>query len=315
MKKLLLTKLLIFSFLLHSNAQNYTESILDIPTSKDSIYGTLMSPKDIENLPLVILISGSGANDRDGNQGNIRNNSLLYLAQGLSNKGIATYRYDKPVLSMYKKGTFKESEFTFSILIEAAKEVGAYFKKQKNYSKIYVAGHSQGSLVGMIAASSFAGGFISLAGAGETFDIIIKEQLHKQVPMLDESIASTLTKLKNGKTDPDFNPMLVNIFRLSVQPFLIDWIQYNPQIEINKLVIPILIINGTNDMQIAVNEAKLLHKAAPKSELVFIENMNHIFKEIKGDVMENQLSYSNPDLPIMNELIDIIYQFVNSKKN
>ena len=292
------------------NAQNYKETILNIPTAKDSIYGTLMTPKDTTNPPLVILISGSGATNRDGNQASLQNNSLLFLAQELSEKGIATYRYDKTVLSMSKKGTFKEADYRFSNIINDAATVGDFFKARKDFSKIVVAGHSQGSLVGMLVAANFANGFISLAGAGQSIDLVIKEQLHKQLPMLDESIDSTLTLLKNGKKDPDFNPMLVSLFRLSVQPFLIDWMQYNPQIEISNLEMPVLIINGTNDLQVSENEAQLLHKAAPKSQLVLIENMNHLFKEIKGNDMENQLSYMNPDLPVMNELVDAIAKFV-----
>ncbi len=305
--------LLLISILLTNSlfAQNYKETILNIPTAKDSIYGTLITPKDCMNPPLVILISGSGANDRDGNQASLQNNSLLFLAQELGEKGIATYRYDKSVLSMAKKGTFKETDYRFSNIINDAATVGQYFKNRKDFTKIYVAGHSQGSLVGMLVASNFANGFISLAGAGQSIDLIIKEQLHKQLPMLDESIDSTLTKLKNGEKDPNFNPMLVSLFRLSVQPFLIDWIHYNPQIEISKLDMPILIINGTRDLQVSENEAQLLHKAAPKSQLVLLENMNHLFKEIKGDDMENQLSYMNPDLPVMNELVNVIVNFIN----
>lgn len=55
-------------------------------------------------------------------------------------------------------------------------------------------------------------------------------------------------------------------------------------------------------------DAKLLHEANPKSELVIIQNMNHIFKKIKGDSTENMESYNNPELPIMPEL----YQKINS---
>jgi len=308
-----MNKLLLIGFLLTTSnffAQNYTETILNIPTVKDSIYGTLMSPKDINNPALVILIAGSGATDRDGNQASLKNNSLLFLAQALSEKGIATYRYDKSVLAMIKKANFNEADFTFSILLKDANTVGQYFKEQKHFSKIVLAGHSQGSLVGLLVAPKFADAYISLAGAGNPIDVVIKEQLLKQIPQLEESFTSTLTKLKKGKTDPYFNPMLVSVFRLSVQPFLMDWMQYDPQSEIKKLNMPILIINGTNDIQVSENEAQLLHAANPKSQLTIIENMNHIFKEINGDLMENQLSYVNPDLPVMTMLIERIVAFV-----
>ena len=119
--------------------------------------------------------------------------------------------------------------------------------------------------------------------------------------------------LKKGETFEAKNPMLASLFRESVQPYMISWLQHNPQEEIKKLHIPILIINGTKDIQVPVHDAELLHQANPKSELVLIQNMNHIFKEIKGDEAENMKSYTNPDLPVMPELIEKITTFL--KKN
>jgi fermentation-respiration switch protein FrsA (DUF1100 family) len=87
--------------------------------------------------------------------------------------------------------------------------------------------------------------------------------------------------------------------------------KYNPQDEIKKLSIPILIINGTKDIQVETNEAKLLHEANPESELKIIEKMNHLFKEINQDE-ENLKSYNNPNLPIIKELSDSINSFINS---
>jgi fermentation-respiration switch protein FrsA (DUF1100 family) len=105
--------------------------------------------------------------------------------------------------------------------------------------------------------------------------------------------------------------MLSSLFRESVQPYMISWIKYNPQVEIAKLSIPILVINGTKDIQVPPSDAELLHAAYPKSELKIIENMNHIFKEIKIDE-DNLKSYNNPNLPVMPELISSITQFIKS---
>lgn len=93
---------------------------------------------------------------------------------------------------------------------------------------------------------------------------------------------------------------------------MISWIQYNPQIEIAKLQMPVLIVNGTKDLQVAVSEAELLKKAKPEGELFLIENMNHIFKVINGDDTENMKSYSNPDIPIATKLTSTITMFVKS---
>lgn len=106
--------------------------------------------------------------------------------------------------------------------------------------------------------------------------------------------------------------MLASLFRESVQPCMISWIKYNPQDEIKKLKIPVLVINGTKDLQVSISEAELLKQAKPDAKMEIIENMNHLFKEIKGDEKENMATYTNPDLPVMKELISKINLFIKA---
>ncbi len=308
MKKTYLIYLFLFIQTLH--AQEYKESELDIKQDKDSIFGTLLEPTSINKPPLVILLAGSGPTDRNGNSSLSQNNSLRFLADALAQQGIATYRYDKNTVRLLKKGTLKEEEVHFNQLITDAQTVVNFFKNKSAFSKIYIAGHSQGSLIGMIAAQNNVDGFISLSGAGNSIDQVLKKQLLQQAPQLETSITQTLDKLKKGEKDPDFNPMLSSIFRLSIQPYLIDWMHYNPQLELKKLQIPILIINGDKDLQVAVEEARLLQKANPTASLKIIKNMNHILKEIKGDIVANYASYTNPDLPVAPQLIDEMVPFI-----
>jgi hypothetical protein len=294
----------------------YKELELDIPTQTETIYGTLLTPNSINKPPLVIIIPGSGPTDRNGNNVMMKNNGVKYLAEALSNQKIATYRFDKSVLKFTKKDSLKIKALTFKTFINEAKSIIEYFKNTKNYSKIIIAGHSQGSLVGMVASENNknVNAFISLEGAGRPIDEILIEQINKQAPFLKEETSRVLTELKKGKLVTDYNPMLASLFNKTVQPFLISWIQYNPQNEIKKLEIPILIIQGTKDIQVKIKDAELLHKGNPKSKLELIENMNHIFKEINGAINENMKSYSNPNLPVMPELISEITSFINEIK-
>jgi pimeloyl-ACP methyl ester carboxylesterase len=309
--------LLIFLFITHivsSQENDFKESEINIPTKTQIIYGTLLTPNAVKKPPLVILIPGSGPTDRDGNNAVMKNNSLKYLAESLSNLKIATYRFDKSVLTFTKKDSLKIKALTFNTFINEATSVIEYFNKSKKYSKIIIAGHSQGSLVGMVASQNNVDAFISLEGAGRLIDEIIIEQIAKQAPYLKEETIRVLKELKQGKLVTDFNPMLISLFNQQVQPFLISWIQYNPQIEIKKLTIPILIIQGTKDIQVSIKDAELLHNANTASKLQLIENMNHIFKEINADVNENLQSYSNPKLPITPILTTSILNFINQLK-
>jgi len=294
--------------------KSYTETEISIPTNSVIINGTLLTPLSSEKNPLVILIPGSGPTDRDGNSAMTKNNSLKLLAEALANKNIATYRFDKSVLSYAKDEKNKIDAITFETFINEAKSIINYFKNTKSYTKIIIAGHSQGSLVGLIAAKNNADAFISLEGAGRSLDEVLIEQIELQAPILKDETQKILAELKKGNIVEEFNPMLISLFNKQIQPFLISCIKYNPQKEIAKLKIPILIINGSKDIQVKNIDAELLHKAAEKSELFIVKDMNHIFKEINGDLTENMQSYNNPKLPIMTIFSDKISTFVKDLK-
>lgn len=275
--------------------------------------GTLFSPDKVtKETKLVILIAGSGPTNRNGNStvGGV-NNSLKFLAEGLTQNGIAVFSYDKRIFAQMATKTLDEKTLSFEDFINDAKDVITYFKSQKKYSKIIIAGHSEGSLIGMVAANGNADGYISIAGAGRPIDEILSEQIAKNSAFLKEEADKDLALLKEGKTFENKNQMLASLFRESVQPYLISWIKYDPIAEIKKLKIPILIINGTKDLQVPASDAELLHKATPKSELKIIENMNHVFKEIINDD-DNMKSYSNSKLPVIPQLITYISKFTNS---
>ncbi len=307
-----LTILLLISLvqLTFGQISHVQEEKVEIPTKNVVIKGTLLNIVNVQKSALCIIIPGSGPTDRDGNNAFMKNNSLKFLAEELAQNNIASYRYDKSVLS-YSKNNTKIDSLTFNDFIEEASEVISHFKKLKKYSKIIIIGHSQGSLVGMISGKNTIDGFISIAGSGRTIDEVLTEQIELQAPFLKDETTKILTELKAGKTVENVNPMLISLFNKKVQPFLTSWIQYNPQTEIKKLTCPILIINGTKDIQVKTLDADLLHSANSNSQLKYIENMNHIFKEIKGDNNENMASYSDPNSPIMKELSTIIATFVN----
>lgn len=275
--------------------------------------GTLYFPtKQNKTKNLVILIAGSGPTDRDGNQKGMTNNSLKLLAEALANNGIAVYSYDKRIFAQMATGKLDEASLSFDDFINDAKAVLSYFKSQKRYHSITIAGHSEGALIGMVAANGNADGYISIAGAGRSIDEVLLEQIEKQAPFLKEEVQKNLDILKTGNTFELKNQMLASLFRASVQPYMISWIKYHPQNEIKKLQIPTLLINGDKDIQISENEAQLLHQAKPNAVLKIITGMNHIFKEIKGDDTENKATYTNPELPISKELPIIITTFIQS---
>ncbi|RZJ65296.1 MAG: alpha/beta hydrolase [Flavobacterium sp.] len=274
--------------------------------------GTLYTPEKAKKPALLILLSGSGPTDRDGNQPSAKTNCLKLLAESVATAGTAVYSFDKRIVAEIKSGKIDEAKMSFENYINDAKDVIAFFKASKKYSKIIVGGHSEGSLVGMVAANGNADAFISLAGAGRSIDKVITEQVIKQNPEIKDTLESFFVKLKQGKTFKLEDQMYASLFRESVQPYMISWIKYDPSVEIKKLKIPTLIVNGTTDIQVPVLDAEILKQAKPDAKLAIIENMNHIFKIITGDRTENLASYNKPELPISSELSTVVNQFIKT---
>lgn len=299
--------ILLFFISLEAFSQEKNYDSLQVSIDPE-VQGTLLSPKGENQPPLAILIAGSGPTDRDGNQALFKNNSLKYLAEGLAEKGIATFRYDKRVIAQINNATVQEEKMTFEDEVNDALLVVNHFKDK--YKKIILIGHYEGALIGLLVAQKVVvSKFVSISGAGNSSATLIEEQIGKNAPQLKEESQKIISQLRKGELVENISPYLAPVFRKSVQPYLISWFKYEPTKEIAKLQIPILIVQGTNYLQVEDKEAQLLKEAQPKAQLLLIEGMNHVLKKVKT-LEENQLSYLNPDLPISGELVEGIASFI-----
>jgi TAP-like protein. len=91
---------------------------------------------------------------------------------------------------------------------------------------------------------------------------------------------------------------------------MISWLRYNPQEAIKKLSIPVLIVQGTNDIQVPVLDAEKLAAAKPAAKLLIIQDMNHVLKIVSGDRQANMATYQDPSLPLAEQLVTGIVSFV-----
>jgi len=276
----------------------------------ENIKGDLYLPEK-SNGNLVVVIAGSGPTNRDGNQPGMRTNAYKLLAQSLAEKGNPIFTFDKRIVTQLITGKADESKLNFDDQIEDVRDIIRHFRKDKSIKKIILCGHSEGSTIGMVAAQGMADGYISLAGPGRSADLIITDQIAKQAPFLKESVEESFAKLRKGETFVLDKPMLAAIFKEDLQPFMISWIKYDPSAEIKKLKIPVLILNGTKDLQVDVPEAELLKSAKPDAKLVLIENMNHVLKEVASEG-ENTASYNKPELPVSDKLVSAISEYLKA---
>jgi pimeloyl-ACP methyl ester carboxylesterase len=300
---------------LTGNAQDssgFRKETLAVTVDSVKIFGTLTLPDGNDPCPVVLIISGSGPIDRDGNQPGMSTNMYMKLCDALARKGIASVSYDKrgvgeSALSM------EESALRFDQFIDDASGWISSIRKDKRFDKLVLAGHSEGSLIGMVAANRTpVDRFISIAGPGKPIDEILRKQLSTAVPdtFYYNLCCRYLDTLKQGKTLINSDPALGSLFRSSIQPYMISWIKYDPAIEIAKLRMPVLIVNGETDIQVESENALQLSKANPKATLKIIPGMNHILKLSEKDRDKNLATYGDPSLPVATELIEAISQFV-----
>jgi len=163
----------------------------------------------------------------------------------------------------------------------------------------------------MLAAShSDSDIYISIAGSGRPANDLIMEQLSGQPEELISEVARINSELEAGNVVDDVNPVLYSLFRPSVQPYLISWYRYDPAVEITKLTCPVLIIQGSTDIQVALKDAEILHTAKPDSVYELIEGMNHILKDAPLDQAKNIATYGDPDLPLTEDFTRVSISFL-----
>ena len=276
------------------------------------IYGSLIKSEK-SNSFLVIIIAGSGPTDRDGNNISLKSDYLKMLADELGKKGISTYRYDKRGVGKSVGHLKSGNEIKFSDYINDAVAIINHFKESRRFKSIVVIGHSEGALIGMIASRLIADSFISIAGAGEDYLALLERQLSIQPAYIRSMSSPIIEELKDKKLVDTVPPILKSLFAPNIQRYLIDASSYNPAEEISKLSIPVLIIQGDNDIQIGLNDAKILHKAAKSSRIEIIQGMNHVFRQASENRLLNLQTYGNPKLPIDINMVNIISEFIDQQ--
>ncbi len=305
--------ILILLFVFHfSGAQEnpVREENLSIDKFTD---GTLTLPSNGDaGRTLVIFIQGSGPVNRDGNAPMAKNDGVKRIAHELAEAGMTSFRFDKRIFKMDRL-RIREEDLRFEDFVTDVISIVNHFRSKGQFDKIILAGHSEGSLIGILASHQVEiDAFISLAGPGRPINEIVVEQIAKQSEELSSNARVAFEEIsKTGRTN-NYSPFLESIFRKSVQPYMHSWMKFDPAAEIAKLEIPILVINGSFDIQVDVVDAEILHEAAPDSKIMILEKMNHVFRKIEGEHLENSKAYNEPQRPLHPELIPIIAEFVKS---
>lgn len=283
----------------------------NLETEDGKIYGELTLPKEDGKTPVALIFPGSGPTDRDGNNPITgENNSLKMLANTLAKEGIASLRFDKRGVGESSNLVKKEEDLIFEDYIDDGIKWIKKLKEDGRFNEYYVIGHSEGALIGgVVARDTDIDGYISIAGAGTPAYSTLERQLQELPQSLYNKSVDIMEELKQGNLVSEVPEDLEDVFRRSVQPYLISWFKYNPTSVLEKIKAPVLILQGDNDLQVTLRDSQLLEESSG-GELVIVEKMNHVLKESPIDEKKNIKLYNKPNEPLHTKFKKEIINFI-----
>lgn len=311
-RTLLLLTLLLGSGLTRAALPSILQWPVELIVPGGILHGSLMLPATTQPAPVVLIIAGSGPTDRDGNNpagGN--NDSLRRLALGLAERGIASLRYDKRGVAASRAAAPREEQLSVEAYVANAVAWGQLLKADPRFSQLILLGHSEGALIATLAAvDAGADALVSLAGIAHPLGTVLRDQLQGRLPpALAAQTEAILDELEQGRTVAEVSPKLQVLLRPSVQPYLISLLRQRPAEAFARVPIPALIIQGSHDVQVDLEEALLLQQAKPEAQLLIIEGMNHMLRIVPADAPP-LASYNDPQLPLAVELLDGLARFI-----
>lgn len=286
---------------------------LELRTATGTLRATLDLPPGRGPWPVVLLHAGSGPTDRDGNGPLTRTDNLKMLGRALAATGIAVVRLDKRGMGASAQAMTKEEDVRIETYAADVAAWAALLRKDSRFTKLGYIGHSEGALIGLVAAGEAKfDAFVSLCGPGRPLQDILREQLKAGLPeKLYAQADAALTELAAGREVKDGPKELAALFRPSVQPFLIAAFRHDPAKLVAGLKAPVLVVSGSTDIQVSAADAKRLADANPKAKAVTLGGMNHVLKAAPTANRLAQLpSYSDPSLPLHPKLAPELVRFL-----
>lgn len=307
-------------------ASKQYENKLTVKTGTFEMPGILCMPNNIPNPPVVILLAGSGPNDKDETIG--PNKPLKDIALGLASSGIASFRYDKrtkiygAALDMKKTGINEE---VVDDALSAIKLIRA--NPTTKESKIFIAGHSLGALCTPLVASKSkdVSAIIMLAGPARALEDIAEEQMEYLLSdnFPADKVKDKMTEYKKH-TALVRDPKLLRKAEANELPFGAPryyWQSLKAYDHIKtakKIKQPILILQGGRDYQVTMTDFEIWKKelgADPKNKFISYPNSNHLFQ--KGEERSKPAEYQEPgnmEQKVITDMIQFVKGFQDLKK-
>ncbi|MBN8806747.1 MAG: alpha/beta fold hydrolase [Sphingomonas sp.] len=285
-----------------------------IPGPQGPLAGTWQPSATSDVGPVVVIVPGSGPTDRNGdNPLGIKAQPYKLLAEALAARGIASVRIDKRGMFASRAAVADPNAATIAGYADDARGWAKFAAAKAHAKCAWVLGHSEGGLVALQAAQRSDGicGVILVSAPGRPLATVMREQFKANPAnayLLPQALAM-LDGLEAGRTtDPATLPApLPMMFPEAVQRYMIGLFRYDPTKLAATARVPVVIVQGDNDMQVSVEDAKRLAAAQPRATLTILPGVNHVLKVVPaGDRMANGASYGDPTLPIAPGVVDAV---------
>ncbi len=266
----------------------------------------------------ALILPGSGPTDRNGNNtAGLNTDAYRLLAEALWPEGVATLRYDKRGLGGSAGDANDVSLADYRDDIAALTQT---LQDETGVECVWLIGHSEGGILALAAADlPDICGLILIATPGRPLGPIILEQLARQpgTAFYLPAVELALTQLAVGEA-PDISalpPGLAALFHPATQDYLRELAQTDPAALLAETNLPVGILCGTEDIQVAEADADALGAARDGLIVRRIEGMTHTLKQAEpGNLAANLTTYSDPTLSLHPGLIPAIMDIIGQHR-
>ncbi|MEZ4506758.1 MAG: alpha/beta fold hydrolase [Thermomicrobiales bacterium] len=321
-----------------------TDTQVSFTSGADTIYGSIMAPASFstsDSSPAALIISGSGATDRDGVSSGLPLGTNRNLAITLAEAGIPSLRYDKLGSGQTGLGSHADpSSVDYQLFLQEASDAAAYLAEQPGVdpTRLIIVGHSEGALFALALADELTkagtppAGLILVAPLSVRYLDLITDQMTTQLKAavdggsmteadataLADELAAIVESLRTTGELPETigSPQLAALFNPESTAFLSQIDQIDPGALAAGLPsdIPVLVLLGAKDAQITGDQVRHLLDGlseAGNSSVTFVAlpKADHSLRIIEGEA-NPAVDYANPDLEFSPDAVAAIDAFL-----